>query len=123
MDSFSIIHHKGRVNKATTLDGVVVERQEQLFVEEWGNFVPCAPYDEHFVYENPDTSQGSSSYMCTCGSVAVVVNPERDAGRLFVCHFHETYGSHTTSHVNKKDFENVAGETLKIKGPEKTRWH
>jgi hypothetical protein len=121
METFSIIHHKGRVNKATTLHGVVVERQEMLFVEEWAAFVPCAPYDEHFVYENPDKSVGASSYMCTCGSAAVVVNPERDGGRLFVCLFHQTYGSHTTSHVNRKDFESVAGETLDI-NPERAKW-
>lgn len=121
METFGIVHHRGRVNRATTLHGDIVERQEQIFIEEWGGFVPCAPYDEHFVYENPDQTPGASSFMCTCGSAAVVVNPERGAGRLFVCLFHQTYGSHTTSHVNLKDFEKTAGETLKIK-PGKGRW-
>lgn len=120
--SFNIIHHKGRVTQATTLHGVVVERQEQLFVPEWARFVPCAPYEEHFVYENPDQAVGSSSYMCTCGSAAVVANPEREGRAMFVCLFHATYGNHTTSHVNLKDFEKSAGETLEIK-PGKARWH
>lgn len=87
---------------------------------EWGAFVPCAPYEEHFVYLNPDTSEGSSSYMCTCGSAAVVV-PPGPAG-MFVCLFHATYGSHTTSHVNLKDFEKSAGEKVEISRPESKRW-
>lgn len=121
MNNFDIIHHRGQVTKATTLQGVVVERQERLFIVEWGAFVPCAPYDDHFVYENPDTSVGSPSYMCTCGSVAVVINPERNE-RLFVCLFHATYGSHTTSHVNLKDFgKSAGGGTLETK-PGSKRW-
>ncbi len=121
METFSIIHHRGRVDKATTLHGETVERQEQLLVPEWSRFVPCAPYDEHFVYENPDEAEGSSAYMCTCGSPAVVANPEHEPRASFVCLFHATYGSHTTSHVNLKDFEKTAGETLDIK-PGEARW-
>jgi len=111
------------VKRATTLGGVVVEREEKLWVHEWATFVPCAPYEEHFVYENPDNSEGSSSYMCTCGAPGVIVNPEKGQSAMFVCLFHATYGSHTTSHVNRKDFDKVAGETLDIHKPEKTRWH
>ena len=123
METFSVIKHKGRVMKATTLQGYPVERQDYLYVEEWGGFVTCAPYEEHFLYENPDQSIGSSSYMCTCGSAAVVANPEKGEAALFVCLFHATYGSHATSHVNVKDFEQIAGQTLDVQKPERAKWH
>lgn len=119
MDNFSIIHHRGEPQEATTLKGQRVFRQQQLFVTEWGQFVPCAPYDNHFIYESPDKDEGTSAYMCTCGSAAVIANPE-EGGRMFVCLFHATYGSHTTGHINKKDFSSVAGQTVEVKRD--TRW-
>ncbi len=91
-----------------------------MFIPEWGEFIPCAPYDDHFVYLNPDTSPGSSAYMCTCGSVAVVANPEKGMGRMFVCLFHATYGAHTTSYVNRGDWPDIAGDTIEVKGDK--RW-
>ncbi len=108
-----IIRHHGEVKRATTPGNRQVVRQERLFVPEYSNFVPCAPYDDHFVYENPKVNE--SSYMCTCGSVAVI---NMNGPRLLVCHFHALHGSHQTSFVNKKDFRQVAGagEILRVKG-------
>ncbi len=108
--SFNIIKHKGAPQQAKTLGNTTVSRQEQLFIPEWGALVMCAPYDDHFIYENPDKAYGSSAYLCTCGSMAVVVPPEPTG--MFVCHFHATYGHHTTSVVNKKDFGKLSGQTL-----------
>lgn len=118
MNNFSIIHQRGEPQEATTLHGQHVERQEYLWVPEWGQLVRCAPYDNHFVYATSQPEQ--SAYMCTCGSPAVVTLD--DKARLFVCLFHATYGAHQTSFVNKKDFEKVAGETLEIEKPGKARW-
>ena len=118
MNPFDIIHHRGDPRATTTLKGRQVTRHEALFVPEWGALVKCAPYDDHFVYENPDHSEGASSYMCTCGSAAVVV-PPGPLG-LFVCLYHATYGRHTTSDVNLKDFEKVAGQIVEVKGGK--RW-
>ena len=102
--TFEIIKHRGRVNKARLPESAtIVQRQERIFVEEWGQFVPCAPYDEHFIYENPDKTPGKSSFMCTCGAAAIVVSPFKVY--LFVCLNHATYGFHTTSQENKKDFD------------------
>jgi hypothetical protein len=120
MNHFDIIRHRGAPRRATTLKGREVTRQEKLFVPEWNAWVPCAPYDDQFLYENPEKSDGTSAYLCTCGSVAVVINPERDAGRLFVCLFHATYGSHTTSHVNLKDWLGIASQEIEVKGDK--RW-
>lgn len=117
--TFNIIRHRGDPKKATTLKNRQVARQEQLFVPEWGAFVKCTPYGEHFIYENPDTSAGSSSYLCTCGSAAVVVPPGPKG--LFVCQFHVDYGFHQTSVINVKDFEKSAGQTITV-NPKGKRW-
>lgn len=112
--TFEIIQHAGIPQKATLPDGTVVHREEQLFVPEWGAFVNCAPYDNQFVFENPDKQVGQSSYLCTCGSVAVVTPPGPEG--MFVCLFDATYGNHQTTYVNKKDFDRVAGKTIEITG-------
>ena len=111
---FNIVRWLGEPKQTRTLKGKQVRREEKLFVPEWGAFVPCAPYDDHFVYLNPDTSAGSPSYMCTCGSAAVVVNHE-SAARLFVCYIHASTGKHATSFVDIKDFPNIGGEVIKLK--------
>jgi hypothetical protein len=110
---FTIIQHRGEPNKAE-FEGVTIMRQEKLYIHEWGGLVPCTPYDNHFIFEVPPSRKrmGMSEYMCTCGSYAVVANPEIERARMFVCMFHSENGYHQTTIINKKDFENVAGETL-----------
>jgi len=102
---FNIVHHLGEPNTAE-FEGVKISRQKALFIREWGRFVPCAPYDNHFVFETPAKAKkiGMSEYMCTCGSAAVVARPEKETTRMFVCLFHATYGAHQTSVINKADF-------------------
>lgn len=103
---FTIIRYRGEPQKAE-FEGVPIAREDKLFVPEWGGLVSCAPYDDHFVFEVPPGRKraGMSDYLCTCGSAAVVAKPETQTGRLFVCLFHATYGYHSTSVVNKKDFD------------------
>lgn len=117
MDKFNIIRHRGAPQETTTLKGRKIERQAKIFVLEYSAFVACAPYDDHFVYENNEV--GQSAYMCTCGSPAVIVPPGPRG--MFVCLFHANNGFHTTSVVNKKDFEKRAGETIVI-DPKGKRW-
>lgn len=112
--TYNIISRAGKVTKFfDERTGKTIERQDQIFVPEWSQMVPTAPYDEHFIYENPDKAKGSPSYMCTCGAMAVVV-PPFGPNRQFICHHHATFGFHTTSMVNKKDIE--AGKTKIFKG-------
>lgn len=115
--TFNIIHHRGEPHKAE-FEGVTITRQKALFIREWGKFVPCLGYDDHFVFEVPPNRKkiGMSEYMCTCGSAAVVATPETEKQRVMVCLFHSTYGYHQTSVVNKKDFANQAGEIITPKG-------
>lgn len=111
--TFNIIHHNGTPRQATLPNGTIVYRQEFLFVEEWKALVVCASYDDHFIYLNPDTSEGSPSYLCTCGSVAVVAPPS-PAG-MFVCLFDLNaglLGYHSTSLYNRDEFDKVKGQKL-----------
>lgn len=106
-----VIKHYGEPQEARTLKGKQVTRQDSLFVIEWGAFVPCAPYDDHFIYASREV--GESAYMCTCGSPAVVAHPHDPKRRMFVCLAHAQSGKHMTSVVNIKDFDKVAGGTVK----------
>jgi hypothetical protein len=83
--TFNIIKYRGSPQEAETIWGDKVERQEQLFVQDFSagqgsytGFVPCIPYDNHFIYEVPIRPQtaGHPSYMCTCGSFAVILTPD-----------------------------------------------
>lgn len=113
--SFDIIKNAGEVKKATLENGTVVNRQEAIFVPEWGVFVKCASYENHFVFENPDKSEGSSAYLCTCGNVAVIA-PPNPLG-LFVCLFDLNtglLGYHATSLYNLKDWDKTKGQKLDL---------
>lgn len=72
----------------------------QLFIPEYGAFVPAAPDDLHFIFETPKEIVGSS-YMCSCGSPAVIVgsnaynmfgSPE---GMMFVCQHYLDFARHS----------------------------
>jgi len=91
---FSIIKHYNSPNSAVTLDGYTVKREEKVFIEGLGGFVPCAPYDNHFVYLEPSGKQGRWFAACTCGSPAVLIGAKDYAhlgspeGMMLVCYFH-----------------------------------
>lgn len=77
-----------------------VRRVEKIWIEDYSGFVPCAPYDNHFIFENPDKRKGTYSFLCTCGSNAIVVGSNvyagnaSPAGLMFVCQAHSTHGKH-----------------------------
>ena len=58
--------------------------------------MPCLDYENHFIYEIPDDifTRGYPSYMCTCGSFAVVAptsafsKDTSQPGLAFVCYYH-----------------------------------
>jgi hypothetical protein len=86
----AIIRHRGTPQVVVDPRGKKLERVPGFFVKEWRyEYVPCAPYDNHFIYANEIV--GQPSYMCTCGSAVVV---PRESPRMFVCLFHKTYGTH-----------------------------
>jgi hypothetical protein len=113
MSNFNIIHHVGEVKKVILENGTVVNRPDSIFVEDWGVFIPCASYDNHFVYENPDKREGTPAYLCTCGNVAVITPPSPLG--MFVCLFDLNtglLGQHATSLYNKEDWNKVKGRRL-----------
>lgn len=105
---FQIIKHRGMPNKAQLPDGTWVQRQEWIYVPESDRRIPCAPYDDHFVFEIPKHvahMYPGASYKCTCGSAAGWVGPSGyilDAskqGLLFVCLYHAQHGIHVTGGI------------------------
>jgi hypothetical protein len=91
----SIIRHRGEPQKATTLNGVEVKRERQLFVlaDSYNKFFVAAQYDDHFLYDNPTPQQ--PSFMCTCGAPAVLIPPNTSESQ-FYCMHHYQYGVHAT---------------------------
>lgn len=106
----AVIRHLGEPQEAQTLHGQTVYRQDKLWVDQWGTLISCTPYDDHFIYESPDKTAGSPTYMCTCGSAAVIVG--QADGAMFVCMMHATMGKHVTSMVNLRDFPDIGGQVL-----------
>lgn len=99
--TFNIIRYRGQPNRAKVLEKWI-ERKEQLFVIEYGAFIPCASYDDHFLFENPYPQEHTPVYQCTCGSIAVVVGlsgyvgDASPQGKMFVCLVHAQTGLHAT---------------------------
>lgn len=103
--NFNIIRHRGVLNKAQLPDGTWVERMDKIFIPEVGRFIPCAAYDDHFIYEIPQKlakMYPGPSYKCTCGAAAGWTGPSGyilDAsaqGLMFVCLIHAQTGLHAT---------------------------
>ena len=100
--TFSVVRSLNDLGEAETLDGYKVYREDKIFIHAWGRFVICAPYDNHFIYEDKSGKPNRWAHMCTCGSAAIVVGSKAyakdasptDTGELLVCMLHAQYGSH-----------------------------
>jgi hypothetical protein len=102
---FQIIKHRGTPDRAQLPDGTWVRRLPWITIPETGRKIPCAPYDDHFVFEIPSSVAHlypGSAYKCTCGSAAGWVGPSgyvldaSQQGLLFVCLAHAQNGVHAT---------------------------
>lgn len=62
----------GDKRTARTEDGKTVRREDRLYFEGYG-LVKCAPYDNHFIFDNKSRKVGQWSPVCTCGSPAGIV--------------------------------------------------
>lgn len=105
--TFNIIRKAGDPNKVTlnlkSGKRVTVERplDDKIFVPEYKNFVRCAPYGVHFIFEVPKSIFPAPSYMCSCGSAAVAVGSKAYThlgsaeGLMFVCQHHLDYNKHS----------------------------
>ena len=116
---FNIIQHRGEPNKAE-FEGVTITRQDALYAGEWG-MIPCTPYDNHFIFAlpHPWNKMEGWQHFCTCGSIASII-PPYGKDRMWRCNFYysrllETgHGYHQTTVINKDDFEDIAGKTIKL---------
>lgn len=106
-----VVRQIGQKNNATIYVGkrkYGVVRQERLYFEGYG-LVMCAPYDNHFIFDNPSKAYGQWTPVCTCGSPAGIVGSnayKQDAspttqeqsstpGALIVCLSHAQTGKHS----------------------------
>lgn len=116
--SFNINQHGvGEVKRAVLHNGKTVTRVDRIFIEAWGSFNECAAYDNHFIYENPDTRKNTPGLLCTCGSVAVVA-PAGATG-MIVCLFDLNtglLGHHASDLYNSKDIDKLQGKKLDMDG-------
>lgn len=67
-----VIHQYGRAMKAKLPNGIIVNREDFIYVPSYRNRFPVLPYDSHFIYYN-DRYMIGSTLMCTCGSYAEIV--------------------------------------------------
>lgn len=127
--SFNMVKGRGDPKTATLESGHVVTKEERVYFRipddaQLGNLmagdwhsVRCADYHgEHFVYIDPvyledgPHAKGHWFAMCTCGSPAVIVEPDvggfQETGikeQLLVCYaytyslYAEGFGRHTTT--------------------------
>jgi hypothetical protein len=101
INNFNIIKFRGNPNSVTLMDGTVVRnnKEEFIYVPEYGGMVRKAPYDNQFVFEIPKRIKGPS-HMCSCGSIGVFVGTKAynhlgsASGMMLVCHSHTTTGKH-----------------------------
>lgn len=102
---FNIIRSRNNLNLAETVNGKRVQRQEKIWMPEYGRYVMSAPYDNHFTFV--DNSNLGWTLFCTCGSPAGIVGfraYEQNAsptsgegimpGELLVCIHHTQFNKH-----------------------------
>ena len=79
-----------------------VERKEGIYIEHYGN-VRFAEYQEHFIFQTPDSYSVGPTFLCTCGSTGIVVGANQYArqvkdassgGYMMVCQHHLMFGRH-----------------------------
>jgi hypothetical protein len=101
---FNIIKYHNSPHSVVLQNGKTLYRKDKLYIKAERKSVPCAPYDNHFIFETKTINY--PSFQCTCGSMAVVVGPrgylqdsslqEDGSGgyKMFVCYSHATTGKH-----------------------------
>ena len=114
---FNIVKQRGSPTEVELRSGHIVRKESYIYYhdesDQWRTVKASDYHGEHFIYVDPLFNEGvlgHFSFMCTCGSPAVIVGPEdaklEDTGfpeRLLVCYiYHLTltnygHGWHQTS--------------------------
>ena len=97
--NFNILHHRD-ANHGTSPLGFEVYRKQSIFVPEKKRFIPCAQYDNHFIYEIPAKYKNTPAFMCSCGAMGVIAgmsaykNDASPSGLMLLCYHHSNFGKH-----------------------------
>lgn len=92
-----VITHHGRVMEAIDPHGRRIYREDKLYLDSHKTWYEVMPYDTHFIYKARDVGPG---ILCTCGSMAIVVNYDvykayhDNHGAMLVCMSHMSTGKH-----------------------------
>ena len=95
-----IIKHHNDPKKAVTLNGDTVERQTQIFLPSWRQWIPVLQTSMHFCFRDPSVPAGTTLF-CTCGSPGIVCGYEAYRNHasfmgmeVISCHNFIQYGVH-----------------------------
>lgn len=96
-----IVRQVGTPKNLIDLNGNPVNRVDKIFVPEMNYWVPVAMYDNQTIYDSGSKKKGQSPYLCSCGSIAVIIGSnvykkdQSPSGALFVCLSHAQTGRHS----------------------------
>lgn len=65
-----VVRNLGDLKHARNVDGQMVYRQDEIFLQSYGYPVRCLNTDNHFVFKSHRLGAGT---VCTCGSPAVTL--------------------------------------------------
>jgi len=97
----NIIRNHNDPNHATTLNGIPVQREKEIYLPSHNAIVPVLQTSMHFCFRDASLPRGTTLF-CTCGSYAVVIGFEGYkkwtswvANEVIACHHFIQYGSHS----------------------------
>jgi len=97
----NIIRNHNDPRHATTLHGDPVERQEQIFLPSYREWLPVLQTSMHFCFRDPSVPRGTTLF-CTCGSMASIFGYEGYKHvnsfmgiQVISCHHYIQYGVHS----------------------------
>ena len=95
-----IIRNHNDPNHATTLGGVYVHREKEIFLPSHHQYFPVLQTSMHFCFRDATHPRGSTLF-CTCGSAGIVIGYEGYrklaswiGNEVISCHHYIQFGVH-----------------------------
>jgi len=96
----NIIRNHNDPNHATTLNGVSVQREKEIFLPSYKQWFPVLQTSMHFCFRDASHARGSTLF-CTCGAPGIIVGygayKRYNAfigNEVISCHYLIQYGKH-----------------------------